>query len=138
MIGGAGGVAPLQYKLRRFPAPHCSLALPVHGKLQSEGEAFVPPFEMTSPQSCIQKRTVRTTEIQEKRTHQGTLNRALTALLTILNTGVDKVLIIAVTDTILDGHITCVRVLSRRKRARCNIVPRVRCQRNGLLVMILG
>ena len=125
MIGGAGGAAPLQYRLRRPPAPHCSLASPEHGKLQSEGEAFVPPFEMTSPQSCIQKRTVRTTEIREERTHQGALNRPLTTLLTILNTGIYKVSLIAVTDTILNSHITCVRVRGRRERARCDIVPRV-------------
>ncbi len=53
MIGAAGGVAPLQYKFIRLPAPQVSFALPLHGKLQSESKVVVPPLDMTFPQSYI-------------------------------------------------------------------------------------
>jgi hypothetical protein len=122
MTGGAGGLAPLQYKLRRPPAPQCSFAFPVHGKLQSESEAVVPPLEMAFPQSCIKTCIIRTTEWESIK---DTLNRALTTLLAIFNTGVYEVLILAKTDTVLDSHIFCVRVPSRRERARSDIIPRV-------------
>jgi hypothetical protein len=63
MIGGAGGVggvAPLQYRLRRLPAPQTSAAFPGHGKLQSESDAVVPPLEIVFPQSFgTQKRAIR-------------------------------------------------------------------------------
>ena len=62
MTGPAGGVAPLQYKSRRLPAPQVSFALPLHGKLQSESKAAVPPLDMTFPQSYIPGRVIRITE----------------------------------------------------------------------------
>jgi len=63
MMGPGGGVALLLYTLRRFPAPQCSFALPVHGKLQSEFEAVMPPLDIAFPQSEIPNRAIRTTEM---------------------------------------------------------------------------
>lgn len=123
-MGPAGGVAPLQYKLRRAPAPQCSLASPLHGKLQSESEAVVPPFDMTFPQSYITNHVIRITEKGEKKSMHGmTLKIQLTTFLAIFNTGVDKVPRVAVIHAILDSHVRRIRIAGRRERACRDIVP---------------
>jgi hypothetical protein len=124
MIGPAGGAAPLQYKLRRPPAPQCSLALPLHGKLQSEFEAAVPPFDMTFPQSYITNRVIRIAETGEKKSMPGvTLKTQLTAFLAIFDTSVDKVPRIAVIHAILDSHVRRIGIAGRRERTCRDIVP---------------
>ena len=62
MTGAAGGAAPLQYRVMRLPAPQVSFVFPLHGKPQSESEAFVAPVEMTFPQSYIPDHVIRITE----------------------------------------------------------------------------
>lgn len=124
MVGPAGGVAPLQYKLRRPPAPQCSLASPLHGKLQSESEAVVPPFDMSFPQSYITNRVIRITETGEKKSMPGvTLKTQLTAFLAKFNTGVDKVPRVAIVYAIFDSHVSRIRIAGRRERACRDIVP---------------
>lgn len=122
MMGPSGGVAPLQYKLRRSPAPQCSFALPGHGKLQSESEAFVAPFDMTFPQSYIPK--PRDQNIGDGRI-KGTMNSIetrLTAFLAKFDTGIDKVPLAEV-HAILDSHVRRVRIAGRCECACRNIVP---------------
>ena len=122
MMGPSGGVAPLQYKLSRSPAPQCSFVLPGHGKLQSESEAFVAPFDMTFPQSYIP--TPRDQNIGDgriKRTMNKTETR-LTAFLAIFDTGIDKVLAAEVHAT-LNSHVRRVPIAGRCERACRDIVP---------------
>jgi len=104
----------------RPPAPQVSFALPLHGKLQSESEAVAAPVEMTFPQSYIPDHVIRKTEMGNKRAPWATL---LTALLAILDTGIDKVLRVAEINAVFDSHVFCVRIAGGCECACCDIVP---------------
>jgi hypothetical protein len=116
MMGPFGGGPPLQYKLRRSPAPQCSVVLPGHGKLQSESEEFVAPFDMTFPQSYIPTPRDQTIESMNK------TETRLTAFLAIFDTSIDIVLAAEV-HAVLDSHVRRVPIAGRCERACRNIVP---------------
>ena len=61
----------------------------------------------------------------------------LTALLAILNAGIDEVLIVAEIHAIFDGHIRPVRIEGRRERASVYIVPNLyQSQKIGNLAVL--
>ena len=122
MMGPSGGAAPLQYKLRRAPAPQCSFALPGHGKLQSESEAFVAPFDMAFPQSYIPKPRDQNIGDGKNKENQEQPETRLTAFLAIFDTGIDKVLVAEV-HAVLDSHVRRVRIAGRCESACRDIVP---------------
>ena len=64
MTGAAGGAVPFQYRFMRSPAPQVSLALPLHGTLQSESKAVAAPVEMTFPQSYIPEHVIKIAEMR--------------------------------------------------------------------------
>lgn len=52
MTGGGGGGNPLENTLKREPAPHNSLAFPLHAWLQSVAAVSVPPLTIAFPQTA--------------------------------------------------------------------------------------
>ena len=51
------------------------------------------------------------------------VEKSLTALLSILDTGIDKVLRVAEIHAVFNSHVFCVRVAGGRECAGCDIVP---------------
>jgi hypothetical protein len=125
MTGPGGGVlvTPVdEYRFRRYPAPQRSFALPVHGKLQSAFGAAVPPFDMVFPQSYSQKHVV-IRKFRDWNPKKDDTGAPLTALLTIFDTGVCKVLVVAEIHAVFHRQGFRVNITSRREGPRLDLVP---------------
>lgn len=53
----------------------------------------------------------------------GYVEISLTTLLTILDTGIDKVLRVAKVHAVFNSHVFCVRIPNGRECACCDVVP---------------
>jgi hypothetical protein len=79
--------------------------------------------EMTFPQSYIPEHVIKIAEMRNEGKPWGNVETSLTTLLTIFDTGIDKLLRVAEIHAVFNSHVCCVRVAGGCECACCDIVP---------------